>query len=161
MGRPKITRAGWVVRALDLHDHKYDYSQVEYTGAHDDVTIVCPIHGPWTMKATAHINAKIGCTQCLYMDKFIQKARRVHGARYDYSKLTWSNDPTKTYTIVCREHGPFEMTPRRHLAGMHCHACRSPKPIRSLGFGDYTVVNTYVPEDITTKWIFTLGKKRD
>lgn len=160
MGRRRLTQADWIIRAMHIHDHKYDYSQVQYTGAHDSVTIICPDHGPWTTTATAHINAETGCPKCnnqVYLANFIRKAKRVHGARYDYSKVVWSRDQDKKYTIVCREHGPFQVSPRRHLAGMHCNKCRSPTTSRVLGFGDYTAVTTYVAENTTPGWIINIG----
>jgi hypothetical protein len=38
---------------------------------------------------------------------FIEKARNIHGDRYDYSKVNYVNQRTKV-TIICKEHGEFE-----------------------------------------------------
>lgn len=40
------------------------------------------------------------------INKFIKKARDVHGDKYDYSKVEYVNNKTKV-CIVCPEHGEF------------------------------------------------------
>ena len=53
---------------------------------------------------------------------FIEKARVVHGDRYDYSKSVYVNNTTKII-ITCPEHGDFEQTPGNHTQGQGCHLC--------------------------------------
>ena len=55
-------------------------------------------------------------------EKFIEKARAVHGDKYDYSKVAYINAKTKI-TIGCKEHGDFEQTPNNHLFGYNCQKC--------------------------------------
>lgn len=43
-------------------------------------------------------------------EEFIQRARKVHGNKYDYSKSKYVNSKTKT-TIICPIHGEFQQTP--------------------------------------------------
>ncbi|GIE35450.1 hypothetical protein Ait01nite_084950 [Actinoplanes italicus] len=50
------------------------------------------------------------------------KALRVHGERYDYSRVEYHRSQNKV-TIVCTEHGPFEQVPSSHLAGCGCPVC--------------------------------------
>lgn len=38
----KFTTEEWVALASDIHNGKFDYSLVNYTGSQDPVTIVCP-----------------------------------------------------------------------------------------------------------------------
>ena len=47
---------------------------------------------------------------------FIQKAREVHGNKYDYSKVQYKNIKSKVI-IICSEHGNFEQSPDAHLRG--------------------------------------------
>ena len=37
---------------------------------------------------------------------FIEEARKIHGNRYDYSKVDYKNKSTKV-CIICSEHGEF------------------------------------------------------
>ena len=55
-------------------------------------------------------------------EKFIEKARAIHGNRYDYSKVNYVNAKTKV-TIVCEHHCEFEQTPCNHLSGFNCQKC--------------------------------------
>ena len=51
-------------------------------------------------------------------DVFVDRAKRIHGDRYEYSKTEYVNSNTKV-TITCPIHGDFETLP-----GNHIHASR-------------------------------------
>lgn len=54
---------------------------------------------------------------------FIQRARKVHGNKYNYSKVEYVNSRTKVI-IICSEHGVFEQTPDSHINRQHgCDKC--------------------------------------
>jgi hypothetical protein len=53
---------------------------------------------------------------------YIAAARKVHGSRYDYSALNYIDSSTKVI-IICREHGPFQQMPDKHLHGQKCRKC--------------------------------------
>jgi hypothetical protein len=56
-------------------------------------------------------------------DEFIERARQVHGDRYDYSEVEYANNKTKV-TIICCEHGSFQILPAKHLyRGSGCAKC--------------------------------------
>ena len=55
-------------------------------------------------------------------EQFIADARKVHGDRYDYSKVNYQGSAIKV-CIVCREHGDFMQKPNSHLMGQGCPAC--------------------------------------
>lgn len=46
-------------------------------------------------------------------EEFIKEARKVHGDKYDYSKIEYVNNSTKV-KIICRKHGEFWQTPSNH-----------------------------------------------
>ena len=47
-------------------------------------------------------------------EEFIEKAKAVHGDRYDYSKVDYKNAHTKI-CIICPEHGEFWQLPMSHI----------------------------------------------
>jgi len=55
-------------------------------------------------------------------NEFIEKARKVHGDKYDYSKVEYINNKTKV-CIICPEHGEFWQNPYSHLHGIGCPKC--------------------------------------
>ena len=55
-------------------------------------------------------------------EQFIEKAVKVHGSKYDYSKTEYINSLTKVI-ITCPEHGDFEQTPASHCQGFGCPDC--------------------------------------
>lgn len=54
--------------------------------------------------------------------KFINKAKKIHGEKYNYNKTNYINSHKKI-TIICTEHGEFEQTPDSHLSGSGCPKC--------------------------------------
>lgn len=58
----------------------------------------------------------------LTTEDFIKKAKAVHGDRYDYSKVEYVGTKTKI-CIICKEHGEFLQSPKKHLLGQGCIKC--------------------------------------
>lgn len=65
-----------------------------------------------------HKSARKKCIQ----DFFILEASKIHGTTYDYSKVVASHK-TRKVIIICRTHGEFTQTVRKHLLGQGCPAC--------------------------------------
>ena len=55
-------------------------------------------------------------------EQFIEKARKIHGDFYDYSKVEYLNKNTKV-CIICPIHGEFWQTPDNHFKGQNCPKC--------------------------------------
>ena len=53
---------------------------------------------------------------------FIEKAKSVHGDRYDYSLVNYLDTKTKV-EIICTEHGKFLQNSKDHLKGKGCKIC--------------------------------------
>ena len=53
---------------------------------------------------------------------FIEKARAVHGDRYDYDSAVYVRARDKII-ITCTKHGDFEQMPNNHLNGKGCAKC--------------------------------------
>ena len=65
----------------------------------------------------------------LTTEEFIQKAKEIHGDKYDYSKVEYVNNNTKV-CIICHEkdefgeeHGEFWKTPHNFLKPQFCPKC--------------------------------------
>ena len=56
------------------------------------------------------------------LSEFINKSNRVHGNKYDYSKVEYVNSQTKV-CIICPIHGEFWQTPANHVHGHGCPFC--------------------------------------
>ncbi len=60
----------------------------------------------------------------LTKEDFIEKARLVHGDKYNYSLVEYLNSKTKV-KIICEKHNIFEQIPYAHLKGFGCAKCGS------------------------------------
>lgn len=123
----------FIQKANLLHNNKYDYSKAEYINNKIHIKIICPEHGEFLQRPDNHL-AGNGCPQCGIeksskkntdtTEVFIQKAQKVHGTKYDYSKVEYKNSDTKV-CIICPLHGEFYITPNNHLNGNNCPRCHS------------------------------------
>ena len=57
-------------------------------------------------------------------EEFIIEAEKIHGNKYDYSKVEYKNAYTKV-CIICPKHGEFWQPPHDHLKGCGCNKCRA------------------------------------
>lgn len=57
------------------------------------------------------------------LESFIERSNKIHGNKYDYSKVDWVNTKIKV-EIICPVHGSFFQKPYKHLEGQGCPDCR-------------------------------------
>ena len=134
----------FIDKVRKVHGDKYDYSLVKYSRAQRNITILCPTHGRFQQKACAHLSGK-GCIKCAYkrvndgkryvLIEFVQKAREVHGDKYDYSNSIYKSFDDKI-NILCPKHGKFHQTVGNHLSGKGCKKCSNCISHKEVAFLD-------------------------
>jgi very-short-patch-repair endonuclease len=123
----RLTTEQFIEKAERVHGNKYDYSFVEYKNNKTKVKIVCPIHGEFYQLPINHLNGLV-CPKCNNKkqrhtrESFIEKAKDVHGDKYDYSFIKYKGIYPKV-RIMCPEHGEFWQIPNNHLQGSICPKC--------------------------------------
>lgn len=132
----KYNTESFIQKAKEIHGEKYDYSKVKYVDHKTKVCIICPTHGEFWIRPSHHINKgrtnQRGCPKCGEVKRrqnarkntewFIEKAKELHGNRYDYSKTEYVHSLSGV-CITCPTHGDFWMPPHRHLQGHGCPKC--------------------------------------
>ena len=58
----------------------------------------------------------------LTIEEFIERSKKIHGDKYDYSLVNYINAKTKI-DIICHEHGIFQQEPFSHKQGHGCSKC--------------------------------------
>lgn len=126
--RVRVTKEIFIERARKVHGDKYDYSLVEYVKDSVNVTIICKIHGPFSQRASHHLNGN-GCKRCscgkhlkLTKEEFIARSLVTHGNKYDYSLVEYEH--SNAYVdIICPIHGVFRQKPKHHMRKTGCSLC--------------------------------------
>ena len=75
----------------------------------------------------------MGGKKRLTTEKFIERAKEIHGDKYDYSKVEYKNNSTKVI-IRCSVHGSFEQAPSNHLKGQGCPICGGKRKLTTKEF---------------------------
>jgi very-short-patch-repair endonuclease len=108
----------FISKAKKIHGDRYDYSNVIYKNAKTKVIIICNEHGKFEQTPSNHLS-NYNCQKCsnnLKSDTltFIEKAKIVHGEKYNYSKVCYVNANRKVI-IDCKQHGEFKQIPDFHI----------------------------------------------
>jgi hypothetical protein len=116
----------FIEEASKIHGDRYNYSKTNYINYHKKVEIICPYHGIFSQLAQNHISGK-GCKKCkgylvFNTNDFIQKAKKIHGDKYDYSNSVYKSNRNKV-EIMCKIHGKFDQLANSHLKGRGCSKC--------------------------------------
>ena len=127
---------GFLEQAHSKHNTKYDYSKVIYKNKNTKIEIICRIHGSFLQVPYAHLRGQ-GCPSCKFdekrlgKDEFIERVKKVHGDKYDYSCVEYTNNGTKV-CLLCKLHGEFYQVPKDHIRGIGCAKCKSSKGEKAI-----------------------------
>jgi len=116
----------FIKQSRKIHSLEYDYSLSRYTARKSSISIICKTHGEFKQSPDSHLKGS-GCPKCALSLKFntaqfIDKLKKVHGARYDYSKLNYIGT-IHDVEIICNIHGSFWQRASAHLKGNGCPTC--------------------------------------
>jgi very-short-patch-repair endonuclease len=142
----------WVFKVNEVHDYKYDYSNVKYSRSCEKVNIICNIHGEFLQEANSHLQGQ-GCSKCsgnysYNTEEFIEKCNIIHGDKYEYSKTTYISTDVKV-EIICVKHGSFFQTPHHHLRGIGCPTCKNKTEAK---FYEYAIKVYEIQHNIRFEW---------
>ena len=121
-----LTIEEFLHKARLVHGDRFNYDKVNYVSAHHKVVITCSVHGNFEQIPYAHLSGA-GCGKCVgnrqyTQEEFVEKARAIHGEKYDYRCALYVRTRDKV-VIRCTKHGDFKQTPNRHLRGDGCPSC--------------------------------------
>jgi hypothetical protein len=124
--KQRKTTNQFIKDAIQIHGDKYDYSKVEYKYAIEKVIIICKEHGEFLQSPNSHLIGS-GCNKCAGIglsntEEFIEKSIKIHGNKYDYTKVNYIKSNEKII-IICKKHGEFSQITNSHLHGRGCELC--------------------------------------
>lgn len=131
-GGVKLSLEEFITKARLVHGDIYSYRSLSnYTNNTLKLPIECKMHGIFLQSGLSHLNGN-GCPSCSQnkvrsklshtVEEFIERAKLIHGDKFDYSFVEYKNCETNI-KILCRKHGIFHQAPSKHLAGQSCLDC--------------------------------------
>lgn len=160
-GEPVEVRRQHFAEKLKSHP---DFETLDFTDAirlyqnnKIDVPVRCKIHNSIFMVRPSNLVNGNRCPKCadesrvkklkqfsgadspliIKLSEAIDRARKIHGNRYDYSLITdeiWQGTSSK-YKIICPVHGEFEQKFNSHLAGQGCLKCGQERSASAILLG--------------------------
>lgn len=128
----KLSAEDFFSRCSEAHNNFFSYPTKDYINPESIISVVCPDHDVFLIKARNHLWIKQGCSKCYEMNRginkriswseFIQGATKCHGDIYQYDQSSFSmlSEPVQ---INCKKHGWFEQRGHRHISGQGCPTC--------------------------------------
>lgn len=145
----KLTREDFIKYAKFVHNSYFSYEHSDdFTNVSSLVTVTCPVHGDFKVKANNHLNG-VNCKKCakegmthkvtkrekvhnstkkLSQDEFINKLTKNCGNKYIITDNTIYNGYNQKLILCCKEHGEFQITPSHLFNGRGCPYCGGNKP---------------------------------
>ena len=163
--------------ARKIHGDKYDYNKVKLRNVTDKVAIICKKHGEFMQTPYAHLNGqgcplcsreKMGLARLSNTQEFIEKAKKIHGDKYDYSLVEYIK-AKEDVSIIChkkykdgKEHGVFRQKAEKHLNGCGCPICGNIISYAEKELQDY-VVNLMQGTEVVlnTRSVLKSGRELD
>ena len=120
----------FVAAANNKYAHKFEYHtpSSKHQKWTDDLTVVCPEHGPFITSASDHLKRSVSCVPCYRtqqltpLNEWIKTCMDIHNGYYDYSKVIYTGYEAKV-EIGCPKHGIFWQSANRHKSGARCPRC--------------------------------------
>ena len=120
MTTKKLTNEQFIAKCVDKYGDSFTYEKTNYVNSRTKVIVTCKTHGEITVNPQTFLQTNFGCMQC-YKDStigiipkdnhekkipledrikiFIDKIRKKHGDRFDFSKMKYVNSLTKIYVF--------------------------------------------------------------
>ena len=136
--RQSFTKEEFIWRAMDIHGDKYDYTNINFINMRTSIDVFCNFHQKtWAVSPYAHAKPDGTGTECRYChgfgrttEDFIEAAKQLHGNKYDYSSVKYTNAHSKV-KVYCSKHDREWLTTwHTHIIGQHgCRSCGNEKNI--------------------------------
>lgn len=142
-----MTQLEFIEKAQQVHidctnQPLFNYSLVNFVNNKTPIKILCKIHGEFEQLPYLHTKGH-GCKKCsrnkisetqIKNNNFINNAIKIHGDKYDYSKVDYKGSSINV-KIICKIHGEFEKSPDNHTHKTRpqgCQCCQTKKQYSQL-----------------------------
>jgi hypothetical protein len=124
----RSTTEEFIEEAKKVHGDKFDYSRTNYISSKMKVEIGCKICNKFFFQTPESHNDGKGCNLCannikLTTEDFIEKAKKIHGDKFDYSNSIYINAYTKIEMKCNICNNIFYQNSNPHLNSHDCPKC--------------------------------------
>jgi very-short-patch-repair endonuclease len=126
-----VDTRSFIEAARRVHGDTYDYSLSRFAGVDVATTIVCSQHGKFAQRPSLHIGLRNGCPVCarekrqLSREQFLHEVSGLYVQEFDYSVVPNRVTSRMRITVICPEHGEFDVSAAAHRRGSaNCPDCK-------------------------------------
>lgn len=126
------TTEEYINKCTKVYNGYYIYTNTIYTGCYNNVDVICPKHGSFSISAYSHLQGH-GCKKCAIeknalkmlkpLNVFINEAKNRHSyENSDYSEVKYLGAKIPV-EIICPNGHHYFQSPNKHLSGHGCKYC--------------------------------------
>jgi hypothetical protein len=125
-----------------------DLTGFVWPGALTKFEAKCKLHGSF-MTQPSYLTGGCGCPRCglekncenrrAKLADVLEKFKKVHGDRYDYSKVVETKNNKTKVIVGCADHGDFEILVTSHTKGKGCRKCGKIASMKTRGIHYQTI----------------------
>ena len=137
----RLTQEEFLERAISVHGDKHDYSKTVYTRHCDKITVICKIHGEFSVTANNHLKG-VGCKKCSHEKLSIDKSfdiETLKKLKSDDNTAILSLSGKHHMIIDCKIHGKAKISKYGYGNKIICPKCsiRSRHENQKLDFDEF------------------------
>ena len=117
----KLTQKEFESVVIENYGDQFSFKNTVFNGVTKPTILTCKEHGDIEVIPTYSFCYVNPCAECAvdirnvrYQKTKLEKAKEVHGDRYDYSRVKYTENNDKV-EIICKEHGSFFTTLYSHV----------------------------------------------
>lgn len=81
------TASEFIAASKEIHEGLYEYDRVEYKNNKTPVTLICKIHGEFSIRPDCHLYLKQGCYPCGQQSSITTRRQSYKDKKIDVSKI--------------------------------------------------------------------------
>ena len=145
----------FIKKGIDKFGDRFDYSRVKYVNNNTPVDIIDKESNNeiFSITPSKFLSSDNGRSKSkrfeITREIFIERARALHGNKYDYSKVNYVDRYTEV-CVICPIHGEFWQKPVYHFKNAR-GGCGCPKCANSVSKLERKVINRLTEENIKFK----------
>jgi hypothetical protein len=133
INKQKSNNDDFLDKAKKIYGDKFSYILTDYINTKSKITIQCNnCENIFTRRMNDHLLGR-ECNFCLRIlsksstEDFIFKAQKIHGQKFDYSYVNYTNCFTKVKILCNQCNKVFSQAPSNHLSKQGCPKCNESK----------------------------------
>lgn len=118
----RMSNENFIILSKNVWGDRFDYSECEYLGTSTKVRLYDKQKNKW-IEQVPKSHLKGYEVVKLTTEEFFEKCNVIHDYKYEYDSNQYTSGLLSKISVLCREHGLFNIKAASHIYGVCCKKC--------------------------------------